>query len=157
MQADEIWGYASRKEAHKLQSETDNDSNGDAYCYVAMERHFKLALNFALGRRSQATTDAFIEGLRHATAPGQRLQITADGFQPYISGITTTLSGRCDYEQHIRAYGANQDNERRYSPPTSSVRRNVPVRATPKRSGFAPAISNARTSPFVCRCAAWRA
>ena len=35
----------------------------------------KLVLNFALGRRSQATTDAFIEGLRHATAH-QRFQIS---------------------------------------------------------------------------------
>jgi hypothetical protein len=25
---------------------------GDAYCYVAMERHSKLVLNFALGRRN---------------------------------------------------------------------------------------------------------
>ena len=30
----------------------------------------------------QATTDAFIEGLRHATAR-QRFQISTDGFQPY--------------------------------------------------------------------------
>jgi hypothetical protein len=28
-----------------------------------------LVLNFALGRRSHATTDVFIEGLRAATAP----------------------------------------------------------------------------------------
>lgn len=39
----------------------------------------KLVLNFALGRRSQATTDAFIEGLRAATAD-QQFQISTDGF-----------------------------------------------------------------------------
>jgi transposase-like protein len=116
VQADEIWGYVSKKEAHKLPTQKDDDSKGDAYCYVAMERHSKLVLNFALGRRNQATTDAFIEGLRHATAPAHRFQITTDGFQPYISAITTTLSDRCDYAQHIKVYGANQDGERRYSP-----------------------------------------
>src|ERR1039457_3912966 len=42
VQADEIWGYVTKKEAHKLPSEKDDDSKGDAYCYVAMERHSKL-------------------------------------------------------------------------------------------------------------------
>ena len=91
VQADEIWAYVGKKEAHKLPAEANDESIGDAYCFVAMERNTKLVLNFALGRRSQATTDAFIEGLRHATAT-QRFQISTDGFQPYISAITTTLS-----------------------------------------------------------------
>src|ERR1039457_1532168 len=52
-----------------------------------MERNTKLVPNFALGRRSQATTDAFIEGLR-AAASSQRFQITTAGFKPYISAIT---------------------------------------------------------------------
>src|SRR6266700_8029879 len=95
VQADEIWGYVQKKEGHKTPMEAHDDSIGDAYCFVAMERHTKLVLNFALGRRSQATTDVFIEGLRHATA-NQRFQVTTDGFKPYISAITTTLSDRCD-------------------------------------------------------------
>jgi len=132
VQADEIWGYVAKKEAHKLPSEKDDDSKGDAYCYVAMERHSKLVLNFALGRRNQATTDAFIEGLRHATAPGHRFQITTDGFQPYVSAITTTLSDRCDYAMHIRVYGANQDNERRYSPAEVISSEKVPVMGNPE-------------------------
>ena len=38
------------------------------YTFVAIERHTKLVFNFALGRRNQATTDIFIEGVRQATA-----------------------------------------------------------------------------------------
>jgi IS1 family transposase len=133
VQADEIWGYVAKKEAHKLPAEKDDDSKGDAYCYVAMERHSKLVLNFALGRRNQATTDVFIEGLRHATAPGQRFQITTDGFQPYVSAITTTLSDRCDYAMHIKVYGANQDGERRYSPAEVISSEKVPVMGNPEK------------------------
>ena len=44
-------------------------------------------MNFALGRRDNATTDIFIEGLRAATAP-QRFQITTDGFVPYKQAST---------------------------------------------------------------------
>jgi transposase-like protein len=67
VQCDEIWGYVYKKEAHKLPAEANDEGIGDAYCFVAIERRTKLVLNFALGRRSQATTDAFIEGLRAAT------------------------------------------------------------------------------------------
>jgi IS1 family transposase len=116
VQCDEIWGYVQKKEAHKWPWEANDESVGDAYCFVAIERYSKLVLNFALGRRSQATTDQFIEGLRQATAP-QRFQITTDGFQPYISAITTTLSDRVDYGMLIKVYAQNMDGERRYSPP----------------------------------------
>ena len=68
VQSDEIWGYVYKKEAHKTPLEAHDDDLGDAYCFVAIERHTKLVLNFALGRRSQQTTDVFIEGLRGATS-----------------------------------------------------------------------------------------
>ena len=131
VQADEIWAYVGKKEAHKLPFEKDDDSIGDAYCYVAMERHSKLVLNFALDRRNQATTDIFIEGLRHATAPGQRFQITTDGFQPYISAITTTLSDRCDYAMQIKEYAVPQEEQRRYSPAEVISVEVVPVMGNP--------------------------
>jgi transposase-like protein/IS1 family transposase len=116
VQADEIWGYVRKKEAHKLPTEENDNSIGDAYCFVAIERNSKLVLNFALGRRDQKTTDVFVEGLRAATSP-QHFQITTDGFQPYISAITTTLSDRCDFAQLIKVYGKSMEEEHRYSPP----------------------------------------
>ena len=115
VQCDEIWGFVQKKEAHKNPWEADDDSVGDAYCFVAVERNTKLVLNFALGRRTQKTTDAFIEGLRAATSP-QRFQITTDGFQPYKSAIITTLSDRCDFGMLIKVYAENMEGERRYSP-----------------------------------------
>lgn len=130
VQCDEIWAYVGKKEAHKLPTEADDDSIGDAYCFVAIERNTKLVLNFALGRRSQATTDAFIEGLRAATSP-QRFQISTDGFQPYKSAITTTLGDRCDFAQLIKVYAENQEGERRYSPAEVTNAEKVPVMGNP--------------------------
>jgi hypothetical protein len=74
-----------------------------------------------------------IEGLRHATSGKQRFQITTDGFQPYVSAITTTLSDRCDYAMHIKVYGANQDGERRYSPAEVISSEKVPVMGNPEK------------------------
>ena len=121
VQCDEIWGYVYKKEAHKLPMEANDEGMGDAYCFVAIERNSKLVLNFALGRRSQATTDAFIEGLRAATAP-QRFQISTDGFQPYKSAITTTLSDRCDFAQVIKVYTEDPEGQRRCLPHPNAAR-----------------------------------
>ncbi len=70
---------------------------------------------FALGKRNQATTDAFIEGLRHATA-SQNFQITTDGFVPYRSAIDNTPADRVDFAQLIKVYRASVEGEARYSP-----------------------------------------
>ena len=128
VQADEIWSFIGKKE--KMREEGDDPNLGDAYCFVAIERHSKLVLNFALGRRNQATTDAFIEGLRAATSP-QAFQITTDGFQPYVSAIDTTLSDRVDYAQLIKVYRATAEGERRYSPAEVVSTETVPAVGSP--------------------------
>ena len=130
VQCDEIWGYVYEKEAHKLPGEADDESMGDAYCFVAIERYTKLVVNFALGRRSQATTDAFIEGLRAATSP-QQFQISTDGFQPDLSATTTTLSDRCDFAQLIKIYAQDPEGQRRYGPPDITHTKRVPVLGDP--------------------------
>ena len=131
VQCDEIWGYVYKKEAHKLPAEANEEGIGDAYCFVAIERETKLVLNFALGRRSQATTDAFIEGLRAATSR-QQFQISTDGFQPYISAVTTTLSDRCDFAQLVKVYAqAPEEERRRYSPPDVTHAEKVPIMGNP--------------------------
>jgi IS1 family transposase/transposase-like protein len=115
VQCDEIWGYVGKKEKNKTVEEKNNDALGDAYCFVAIERHTKLILNFALGRRNQLTTDVFIEGLRHATAP-KPFQLTTDGFTPYLSAIDNTLSDRVDYAVLVKQYAEKPEPEKRYSP-----------------------------------------
>jgi len=113
VQCDEIWGFIQKKE--KMVTVDDDPNYGDAYCFVAIERHSKLILNFALGKRNQRTTDIFIEGLRAATS-AKSYQITADGFAPYVSAIDSTLSDRVDFGQLIKVYRATPEGERRYSP-----------------------------------------
>ena len=85
VECDELWAFIGKKQ--KRVRPQDDPNLGDAYTFVAIERHSKLILNFALGKRDQRTTDSFIEGLRDATARTP-FQITTDGFAPYRSAIT---------------------------------------------------------------------
>ena len=91
VECDELWAFIGKKQ--KRVRPEDDQNLGDAYTFVAIERHSKLVLNIAMGKRDQATTDVFVEGMRHATAHTQ-FQITTDGFAPYRSAITTTLHDR---------------------------------------------------------------
>lgn len=137
-----------------MPAEANDESIGDAYTFVAIERDSKLVLKFALGRRGQATTDIFIEGLRHATAYG-RFQISTDGFQPYVSAITTTLSDRCDFAQLVKVYAqAPEEERRRYVPPKSRTRRRSQSWETPIPPKSALLTLNGKTSPCGCTCAA---
>ena len=127
VECDEIWSFIGKKQ--KRLRPSDDPNKGDCYTFVAIERHSKLVLNIAMGKRDQATTDVFIEGLRHATRG--EYQITTDGFQPYKSAITTTLSDRCGYAMLIKVYAAATGDEHRYSPPSVSSVEEVPVMGRP--------------------------
>jgi IS1 family transposase/transposase-like protein len=127
VECDEVWSYVGKKQRRVRPD--DDQSLGDAYCFVAIERHTKLVLNIALGKRDQATTDVFIEGVRHATSG--EFQITTDGFAPYRRAIPNTLEDRCDFAMLIKVYRASVEGEARYSPAEVAAVEEVPVMGRP--------------------------
>jgi transposase-like protein/IS1 family transposase len=130
VQIDEIWGYIKKKEGHKTEAEANDETIGDAWCFVGIERHSKLVLNFALGRRNKATCDLFIEGLRAATAP-QKFQLTSDGLEVYKHSVSDTLADRVSFAQCIKVYKAPTEGEGRYSPSEIASMEVVPVLGNP--------------------------
>jgi hypothetical protein len=136
VELDEVWSFIKKKQ--KRVRPTDDPNFGDCYTFVGIERHSKLVLNIAMGKRDQATTDVFVEGLRHATADCH-YQVTSDGFQPYVSAITTTLSDRCDYAKLIKVYRAPSEGEARYSPAEVASVEVVPVMGRPDSERIPPA------------------
>jgi hypothetical protein len=64
------------------------------------------------------------------TSRGQ-FQITTDGFAPYKSAISTTLSDLADYAMLIKVYKAASDGEARYSPAEVSSVEVSPVMGQP--------------------------
>ena len=127
VELDEAWSFIKKK-AKRVRS--DEDPNlGDCYVFVAIERHSKLVLNIAMGKRDQATTEVFVEGLRLATRG--HFQITADGFACYRSAVPDALEDRCDFAQLIKVYRASSEGEARYSPAEVAAVEVVPVMGRP--------------------------
>ncbi len=152
VECDELWAFIGKKQ--KRVRPEDDQNLGDCYTFVAIERHTKLVLNIAVGKRDQRTTNAFVEGIRHATARSS-FQITTDGFSPYTSAITTTLHDRITgYAKLIKVYRAGTDGEARYSPAEVQSVEVVPVFGQPdperictsivERSNLSTRMSNRR-------------
>jgi transposase-like protein/IS1 family transposase len=129
VECDEVWSFIGKKQ--KRVRPQDNQFFGDCYVFVAIERHSKLVLNIAMGRRDQTTTDVFVEGLRHATAV-RPFQVTTDGFAPYRTAIPTTLHDRLTgFAQLIKVYRSSQEGEARYSPAEVASVEVVPISGQP--------------------------
>jgi transposase-like protein/IS1 family transposase len=84
LECDELWSWIGCKQ--KRVRPGDDPNRGDCYTFVAIDRHSKLVLNIAMGKRDQQTTNVFVEGIRHATSRTP-FQITTDGFAPYRSAM----------------------------------------------------------------------
>ena len=113
VQCDEMWGFIGCKEKNK--SADSPATFGDAYCFLAIERHSKLVLAWHLGRRTVRDTEAFTEKINDATIG--RFQITTDGFNAYPDAISLSLGTRVDFAQLIKVYASPMDGQQRYSPP----------------------------------------
>jgi IS1 family transposase len=114
VEADEIWGFVGMKERAKGKLNKSDETLGDAYTYVAMERNSKLILAWHLGKRNRQDTLTFILKLRNATKG--KFQLTTDGWPSYPDAVERVFGSEIDYAQLIKVYGASRDGEQRYSP-----------------------------------------
>ena len=132
VQCDELWGYVGMKEKTKNKKGRDETTVGDAYTFVAIERHSKLVLAWHLGRRTERDTVAFTEKL--ATATEGSFQITTDGFAPYKDAVVLSLGAQgVNFAQLVKLYAANPENETRYSPAEWVGCKAVPIFGDPDR------------------------
>lgn len=112
VQVDELWGYCYCKERNKRNP--NNERQGDAWTFLAVERNSKAILAWHLGRRTAQDTEIFIEKLNEATAG--RFQLTSDGMKSYPNAVSLSLGTRIDYSQLIKIYTGMTEGPTRYSP-----------------------------------------
>lgn len=134
VQADEIWGFVGMKQKTKnYQGREDDETIGDAYCYIAIERRNKLILAWHLGQRNRPDTIVFTEKIAHATK-GSFL-ISTDGFAPYKDAVVYSLGGQyVDFAQIVKVYAAPREGSQRYSPAECVDCVKIPIFGNPDMS-----------------------
>jgi IS1 family transposase len=113
VQCDEIWSFVYAKQ--KNVPEEKKDQAGDIWTWVAIDSDTKLVPCWHVGNRTLEHAELFIEDL--ASRLANRVQLSTDGHQPYLSAIDDSFGNNIDYGRLIKIYGPYTDKEtnRRYS------------------------------------------
>ena len=114
VESDEIWCFVNKKQ--KRCRKEDPTEYGDAWVFVAIDAETKLVPCFTVGKRSSATTHAFISDL--AERVQGRMQLTTDGFRFYVDAVEKSFGADIDFAQLVKLYGdyGQHDAAGKYSP-----------------------------------------
>jgi IS1 family transposase len=132
IQVDEMHGYVQVRQKNLDPIRHDEITMGEQYLYIAIDSETKLIPSFVVGKRSAANCYLMMKDLESRLAT--RVQLTTDGFRPYINAVDATFGTGVDYAMLVKTYSGDETNRERYSPSEIVDARPVPVMGDPKPS-----------------------
>lgn len=101
VELDELWCFVHTKE--KRLRDNDPTEWGDAYTWIALDAETKLVMSYLVAKRDGPSAMNFVTDLSRRVVG--RLQITSDGFVPYVGAIEECFGADVDFAQLIKIYG----------------------------------------------------
>jgi IS1 family transposase len=101
IEVDEIWTFVYKKE-HRLTDGDDPAQRGDQYVFVGIEAETKLVISHCIGKRDSRTALALVDDL--ASRVTNRVQLTTDGFRPYIDSVERVFGADVDFATLVKVY-----------------------------------------------------
>ena len=129
IQCDEIWSFVAAKDKNVPEERRDRFGIGSVWTWIAIDADTKLVPCWLVGTRDAGCATEFIRDL--AGRLRHRVQLTTDGHRPYLEAVEDSFGADIDYAMLIKMYGADQSEERRYSPAQCIGTRIVPIMGTP--------------------------
>jgi IS1 family transposase len=130
LEIDELWAFVGKKQRHVRKTD-DASRVGDTWTYLAIDADTKLIPAFMVGKRTGATTHAFIADL--ATRLTNRVQISTDGLRAYVDAIGDSFGREnVDYATLHKVYEAEASGPGRYSPPKVTSTEKTPIFGAPE-------------------------
>lgn len=111
IELDEQWSFVGLKEKRK--TEKHADELGDVFTFTALCRTSRLAIAYAVGKRTQEMTDAFVKDVRARllVAP----VVSMDGYSTYPAALAKCFEV-VDAGQVIKKYGYATSPDHKYEP-----------------------------------------
>jgi IS1 family transposase len=129
VQVDEIWSFCYAKAKNVPKDHAGEWGYGDVWTWTALDADSKLVPSWAVGRRDGYTAAAFIRDLADRLAT--RVQLTSDGYRPYLEAVEGAFGNAIDYAMLVKMYegdpGKHASAQTRYSPAkcTGSVKQPI--------------------------------
>lgn len=115
VQCDEIWSFVYSKQKNIPEDKQAIFGYGDVWTWTAICADTKLVPCWHVGNRDGASAKLFINDL--ANRLSSRVQLTTDGYRPYLDAVEGAFGGDIDYARLVKLYGdAPKAEQRRYSP-----------------------------------------
>jgi len=114
LQIDEIWSFCYSKQKNVPDKFQGQFGFGDVWTFTAIDAETKLVPCWLVGDQNYYTASIFLKDL--ASRLANRIQLTTDGHNMYLSTVDDAFGTNVDFAQLIKIYGKNPDGEKRYSP-----------------------------------------
>lgn len=119
IQCDEIWSFVYAKEKNVTPEMLEHGHAGDVWTWTAIDAQTKIVPCWMLGGRDANAAKAFIDDLAGRLA--NRVQLTTDGHKAYLTAVEGAFGADVDYAMLVKLYGADPEQEKRYSPARSRL------------------------------------
>jgi IS1 family transposase len=114
LECDEIWSFCYAKEKNVPAKMRGKFGVGDVWTWTAIDADSKLIPCWHVGERNGMAAYQFMHDL--ASRLANRVQLTTDGFRPYLQAVETAFGTEIDYAMLVKIYGEGAQTEARYSP-----------------------------------------
>jgi IS1 family transposase len=115
IECDEIWAYVRKKQRNVIGIREDRSQVGDQYTFIALDPESKLIPCWLVGKRTAANTLDFMLDLKARLK--NRVQLSTDGFEPYVNAVEAAFGRDVDYATIVKSYEEQPAGRGRYSPP----------------------------------------
>ncbi|MGA9474382.1 MAG: DDE-type integrase/transposase/recombinase [Terriglobales bacterium] len=131
VELDEVWSFVKKKRRNV--AESDPDTVGDQFIYLAMDSTGKAIISWLIGKRNTRNTIRFVEDVRHRVLGNP--EISTDGYAPYIRAVDEAFDGSAnhgivDKQEVVVAKGP--DAEKYYAKQTLVKVERTAISGTPK-------------------------
>jgi transposase-like protein len=117
---------------------------GDIWTWVAICADSKLVPAWYIGDRDREAAMFFMDNLAKRLA--HRIQLTSDGYKPYLEAVEGAFDADIDNAMLVKIYGiAPEGPQRRHSPQNVLARRRFASKASPIRRRFQRPMWNGTT------------
>ena len=130
IQVDEMHGYVQVRQKNLDPIRHDEQAMGEQYVFIAIDSETKLIPSFLAGKRNAENAYWLMKDLESRLAT--RVQLTTDGFRPYINAVDDTFGTNVDYAMLVKVYSGDESSRERYSPSEIVEAVPIPVMGSPK-------------------------
>lgn len=115
VQVDEVWAFCAAKAKNVKSMKRPIDGAGDVWTWTAIDADSKLIISYHVGTREMVCAKEFIGDL--ASRLDCRIQLTSDGWVPYLGAVGEAFKGKVDFAQLQKIFASVHGGAAgRYSP-----------------------------------------